>query len=72
MEDPGKQLVEVQRRAELEADRVDQPKAGYLIPELFNGAFGGADDVGHGIGTCEDVLSCSVKTICTRRPVRTR
>src|SRR4051794_21267973 len=47
---------------------MDQSKTGYLIPELFDGAFGGADDVRHGVGTCEDVLSCSVKTICTRRP----
>src|SRR3954465_11564053 len=47
---------------------MDQSKTGYLIPELVNGAFGGADDVRHGIGTCEDVLSCSVKTICTRPP----
>ena len=51
MEDPGQQLVEIQRRAELQADRVEQPEALYLVPELFNGAFGGAEDIRHGIGT---------------------
>ena len=50
LEDPGQQLVEIEGRAELQADGMQQPEALDLLAQLLGGRGRGAQDVGHGSG----------------------
>ncbi len=53
LKDPGKELVEVEGRTELQADGVQQPEALYLLAQLLGGGSWGIQDVGHDSGQGE-------------------